>query len=470
MRRYFRSVEEQALLRRVVSRLDSLEQLFSIERYPEILQSLEKLRNAFDAWNSADVERQHNELLSEVALSLSRAIGLEDILSHIVDGLAKLVPFDAAGVFIVEGDGKTIAAEYLRGYRRDSYEMVHQKVGEGVVGRVVETGKTTLVNDVSQNPDYISARKSTRSELAVPMFSPATGEVIGVFNLESNNLHAYTVEDAELVGTLAANAAVAIEREQIYHRLIFQQRLQEELSLARRIQQSLLPANAKLLGLQISGVSIPSEQVGGDFYDFFTLSKKDLAFVMADVVGKGIPAALIMAGVRGSLRVEARNTYSIGQILDQVNTFVHSTSQPGEFVTMHYGVIDIVNRQITYSNAGHNPALLLRKTGEIFPLSIGGVPVGAFPEGKWVETTVPFDIGDTLFLYTDGVTEAEDPDENLFTFKHLMTVIQPLIGHPAEVIIQQIQDEVQKFTKGKPLSDDMTMLAILFEDGSLSND
>ncbi|MCX7836174.1 MAG: SpoIIE family protein phosphatase [bacterium] len=464
MRRFFRSVEEQALLRRVVNRLDTLEQLFTQGQHEEILQALEKLRASFDAWNSADIERQHNELLSEVALSLSRAIGLEDILSHIVEGLAKLVPFDAAGVFIVERDGKTIAAEYLRGYRRDSYELVHQKVGEGIVGRVVETGKTMIVNDVSQNPYYIAARKGTRSELAVPMFSPASGEVIGVFNLESNNLNAYTVEDAELVSTLAANAAVAIEREQIYHRLIYQQRIQEELALARRIQQSLLPANTNVLGLDIYGLSIPSEQVGGDYYDFFTLSHKDLAFVMSDVVGKGIPAAIIMAGVRGSLRVEARTTYSIGQILEHVNNFVHSTSQPGEFVTIHYGVVDVANFQITYSNAGHNPAMLLNKQGEIQLLSQGGVPIGAFPEGKWTESIVPFHPGDTLLLYTDGVTEAENPKGQMFTAKRLMSLLQTCVGKSAKEIIQIIQQEVVAFTEGKSFADDMTLLAIVFEE------
>lgn len=464
MRRFFRSIEEQALLKRVVTRLDSLEQLFSQGNYPEILQSLEKLRASFDAWNSADIERQHNELLSEVALSLSRAIGLEDILSHIVEGLAKLVPFDAAGVFIVEGDGKTIAAEYLRGYRRDSYALVHQKVGEGIVGRVVETGKTMIVNDVSQDPYYIAARKGTRSELAVPMFSPASGEVIGVFNLESNNLNAYTIEDAELVSTLAANAAVAIEREQIYHRLIYQQRIQEELALARRIQQSLLPPNAKIAGLDIHGISVPSEQVGGDYYDFFALSKKDIAFVMSDVVGKGIPAALIMAGVRGSLRVEARTTYSIGQILEHVNSFVHSTSQPGEFVTIHYGVIDVEKEQITYSNAGHNPAMLLSKTGEVTLLAQGGVPIGAFPEGKWIETTVPFHRGDVLLLYTDGVTEAENPTGQMFSTKRLISLLQTCIGKSSQEIIQTIQNEVFKFTEGKAITDDMTLLAIVFEE------
>ncbi|MDK9699555.1 MAG: SpoIIE family protein phosphatase [bacterium] len=466
MRRPFRTNEEQALQKRIQYRLETVEQLVRSGNCEQASTLLDGLQKALVAWTQAEWERKHNELLSEVAISLSKAIALEDILAQIIDGLARILPFDAAGVFLVEGDGKHIAAEYLRGYRRDSYQLVHQKVGEGVVGNVVTNGRTAIIGDVSTDPHYISARNGTRSELAVPMFSPVTGEVIGVFNLESNNLFAYADDDAELLSTLAANAAVAIERAQMYRRLMHQQRMNEELALARRIQVSLLPPDQTITGLELHGHSISSEQVGGDYYDFFTLTEEDVAITIADVAGKGIPAALIMAGLRGSLRVEARNTYSIGTILKHVNMFLHSTSQPGEYVTLFYGVINTTRNELTYSNAGHNPAVLRKKDGTIQQLSIGSVPVGAFPEAQWPETTIPFVPGDFLLLYTDGVTEAENKEGIMFGQKRLLECINTCGTDSADAILEAVKTAVNRHLDGLHAGDDLTMLAVVYKEVS----
>ncbi len=465
MRKAFQLTEEQALLKRIHSRLETVERNLRSTDFEQNQELLSSIHLSLAAWDKSESQRMRYELFSEVAMSLSRAIGLDDILTQIVDGLAKIIPFDAVAVLIV--DHNEIAAEYLRGYLTDAYEKVHQKLGEGIVGRIVQTGRTECIPDVRKDPNYISARIGTRSELAVPMFSQATGEVIGVFNLESNNLNAYDNDDADLVATLASNAAVAIERAQMYHQVLHQQRINEELAVARRIQQSLLPADDELYGLEMKGYSYPSELVGGDYYDFFPLTDKDVGIVIADVAGKGVPAALIMAGLRGSLRVEARNTYAIGQIIDHINRFLHSTSRPGEFVTLFYGVIDCNKQILTYTNAGHNPGILFRSNGEVELLSRGGVPVGAFPEGEWEETRIEFNPGDHLLLYTDGVTEAESNSQGMFGIKRLVDTVKELQGPNAQTVIDTVRRAAATHLNGKEFSDDMTLLSIVYgQEGS----
>jgi len=461
MRKAFQLTEEQALLKRIHTRLESVEQLLTNGSKETSIALLNDIHASLSEWDKAESERQRYELLSEVAFTLSRAIGLDDILTQIVDGLAKIIPFDAVGVFIVEKN--EIAAEYLRGYLIDAYEKVHKKLGKGIVGRVVETGRTVKISDVRTDNDYIAARVGTRSELAVPMFSQVSGEVIGVFNLESNNLNAYEDDDAELVATLASNAAIAIERSQMYHRLMHQQRINEELSVARRIQHSLLPTDASFNGLQLRGFSAPSELVGGDYYDFFPLTDKDIGIVIADVAGKGIPAALIMAGLRGSLRVEARTVYSISQIIDHVNQFLYSTSGPTEYVTLFYGVIDYEKNILTYTNAGHNPGLLYRKDGKIEQLDRGGVPIGMFNDQTWEETIVKFEPGDHLLLFTDGVTEAESISGNMFGITRLLESVGSLRNPTADQVIQHVKTIAAEHLNGNAFGDDMTLLSVVYQ-------
>src|SRR4029077_15859395 len=205
----------------------------------------------------------------------------------------------------------------------------------------------------------------------------------------------------------AAQCAVAIERARLTRELLERRHLEKELAIAREIQLSFLPKSDPVIaGFDVAGTSRPHDEGGGDYYDFIRLSDTRLGIAIADVAGKGIPAALLMAGFRMSLLAEIRNEFALRAIMRKVNSLVFESTDRHKFVTAFYGLLDFRNRVLTVTNAGHNPPLLLRATGEIVALTDGGIALGVLPEAHYEERPIAIRPGDVLVLYTDGVSEA----------------------------------------------------------------
>lgn len=184
----------------------------------------------------------------------------------------------------------------------------------------------------------------------------------------------------------------------------------------------------------------------------------DLYFLLADVSGKGIAAALLMAAFRASLLAEIRNHYAIRRIFEKVNRLLYESTDTGKFVTAFYGVLDVKNRVFTFSNAGHNPPLLLRENGTVEWLTEGGLALGILTEATYEERPVPLSTGDVLVLYTDGVTEASTSTGEQYGVKRLEDLVRRLAQEPAAVIVDAIRNEVEAFTGEMHLNDDLTLV------------
>lgn len=419
------------------------------ERFDSLLEQIEEVQR----------DRLELDLLSQTALTLANALDLREVLDRIADSLKQIVDYDAAGIFLIRADQRTVEAEWMRGYEHCDPALVRQKLDVGLMGWAIQHHAPVVVSDVAQDPRYYNARPQTRSELVVPMFS--AGNIIGCFNLESDRVGSYTERDAEHLAAFASHAAVAIERARMHREILQKQLLDEELILARRMQQDLLPKQApKFDHFDITGVNIPSEAVGGDYFDYIPLTQKDLGIVIGDVSGKGVPAAFVMASLRAALRIEAFSHYAISTILSRVNDYLAESTDSNIFVTAFYGVLDTETGMLTYANAGHNPPLLLRADGNRELLSEGGMLLGAFPNALYHEYRVSFKTNDLLVLYTDGATEAENASGEQFGVERLETAIRKSSAQGPRAVIQELLKAIQEHTGKTERQDDITLIVI----------
>lgn len=403
-----------------------------------------------------------NRQLCAISVSLGQALELGELLRRILDHLGEIVPYDAAGIYLKRGDD----IQWLEhvGYPGDAQEPLHLKLGEGIVGRVTEGGKPALVGDVLEDPDYVSARPQTRSEMVVPIASSAgdaDGAIIGAFNVESDRPHAFTERDLERLEVFASLATVAIDREWARALGEEKQRIDRELAVARRIQQYFLPRRTPIVpGYELWGSQRPSIEMSGDYYDVIPVADGHFGLVVADVSGKGVPAALIMASVRAGLISEVRNVYAIRRVIAEVNQFLVDSIEQGSFVTAFYGVLDAANRQLTFVNAGHEPPLLYRPDEGAQWLSTGGTILGAFPDLSFEESRVVLRPNDLLVLYTDGVTEARRDGDEFFGQERILEVVAREEWSSAKALGEALMGEVRAFSGRDDPEDDETLLVV----------
>ena len=408
-------------------------------------------------------------MLLDITKKISRSLDLQEVLNLVMDTLDSLIPYDAAGIFLIEcGDKELVPqgeepcqfkAEAVRGYDIQELYDLHLKLGEGFLGSVALSGKPIISNDVRGDPVYVNARDRTRSEMVAPIIS--NDEVIGCFDLESDELNAYSDDDLEVLMLLASQVAIIIEKVMLHEQLIEKKRLEGQLEVARQVQLELLPANDPLLaGFDISGYNFPTEEVSGDYYDWVRVYDDQIGIVIADVSGKGVPAAILMAFLRASLRAASHIGYSAHISMAKVNYLLWESIERNQFVTAFYGILDATTRTLSYSNAGHNPPVLIKANGETRFLDPGEQPVGMFQGTRYHEYHVVFEPGDVFVLYTDGATEAESPDGEEFGRERLAEAVKESLNKPAREMIAGIQMAVLEWTASVGANDDVTFFVI----------
>jgi CHASE2 domain-containing sensor protein len=244
--------------------------------------------------------------------------------------------------------------------------------------------------------------------------------------------------------------------------------VEQELAVARRVQQDLLPKGPLTAGdLQVAGANLPCFAVGGDYFDYFPLGDGRIGLAIGDVSGKGVPAALLMSKLQAILRGEASRATSVAAVAEGANRqLMDSMEGAKKFVTLFYAVLDPETRTLRYTNAGHNPPMLLRADGRLELLETGGLLVGIFAHAQYEVGVVELGPGDALVLFTDGVTEAEDRRKAQYGEERLEALIRAVRGEPAREIGDRICQEVLKFSKGTHQADDITVVVAKVEEGA----
>ncbi|SRR5581483_165290 len=411
-------------------------------------------------------------MLLDITKTISRSLDLDEVLNLVMDTLDSLIPYDAAGIYLVkcsrpftEWDESMLDetcvfhTQAVRGYEIDDLQELNLKMGEGIIGHVAVTGRPYVSNDVRNNRRYINARPRTNSEMVAPIIS--NNEVIGVFDLESDELNAYSNDDLEVLMLLASQVAIIIEKVMLHDQLIEKQRLETQLEVARQVQLELLPPrDPELEGFDISAYNFPTEEVSGDYYDWVRIYDDQIGIVIADVSGKGMPAALLMAFLRASLRAATHIGYAPHISMSKVNYLLWESIERNQFVTAFYGILDATNRTIAYSNAGHNPALLMDKDGTSRFEERGGVPLGMFRDTRYYEYYETMKPGQVLVLYTDGVTEAMNAAGEEYGRERLVDAVRQARDSSARDIIDFIHRDVIEWTEGRGAHDDVTFFVI----------
>jgi sigma-B regulation protein RsbU (phosphoserine phosphatase) len=231
--------------------------------------------------------------------------------------------------------------------------------------------------------------------------------------------------------------------------------------LARDIQLNLLPTlPPRIEGYDIAGKSISAKDVGGDYFDYIPRQDNTLAFCLGDVSGKGMPAALLMANLQATLRGQSGLHNTCHDCIQFSNKLLYESTDPQKFATLFYGILDPEKHQLRYCNAGHDNPVLIRKDETPVRLETGGVVMGFVPDFHYSEDTTVFDSGTVLLIYSDGITEAMNQQEEEFGEERLFSVLQTHIDQPAQNIIQYILDAVSLYVGKVPQMDDMTLLVI----------
>jgi sigma-B regulation protein RsbU (phosphoserine phosphatase) len=295
--------------------------------------------------------------------------------------------------------------------------------------------------------------------MIVPLIN--RGQMQGFIAL-SNKIsgYSYNYEDITTLNILSNQLVIAMANARLYQESLEKQRLEEELSLARQIQKDLLPKELPVgRDFEFAAYSEPSRYVGGDFYDFMHTKRNNLGIVVADVSGKGMPAALMVSQIQAMLRSEVRNTDSIIRILQNVNYLMSTTTSAEKFVTLFYAEYDPEKRIMHYANAGHNYPIVINSKGEHAFLIEGGLLMGAFKEATYKSDSLKLSPGDLVFFYTDGINEAFSPGGEQYGEERLLDLITSIRGLSAQEIADRVVKEVVDFSSTEIPQDDMTVVA-----------
>jgi len=301
--------------------------------------------------------------------------------------------------------------------------------------------------------------KLERSGLSSAVPFLAWGKLRGLLVLDADS-ESLPSHQRELLTALAARAGTAIDNAILYREALERHRLEKELAVARRIQEDLLPSRDPVFpSVEISGTMIPSQEVGGDYYDYVMLGEKRIGIALGDVTGKGIPAALVMAAVQATLKADAERWPSPSKLVAVINSRVYQLKQPERFATFFYCCLDAAERTVTYCNAGHHPPVLLRSDGSVERLTEGGLLLGVRPDPPYEEATVKLESGDVLVIFTDGIIE-QRREEEFYGEERLIAIMRQNKNLAATRLKKLIVDSVLEFSSDGTNEDDLTLVVI----------
>lgn len=404
-------------------------------------------------------------MLLDITKTISRSLDLDEVLNLVMDTLGSLIPYDAAGIYLIEFSPKDkspyiFKSKVIRGYQI-SFDLIEPrlKMGEGFLGTVAQFGKAIISPDVSRDKRYFAARERTQSEMLAPIIS--NDKVIGVFDLESDSLDAYSEDDLSVLQLLTSQVAIIIEKVRLHEEVVEKKRLQAQLEIARQVQLELLPSTDPTAeNFDISAYIFPAEEVSGDYYDWVKVYDDQIGIVVADAVGKGIPAALLMAFLRASLRSCVQIGYAPHIAFTKVGSLLRESIEDNQFITAIYGILDSTNKTFVFSNAGHNPPLLIKPDGEYRFVEYGDTPLGMFDDTHYHQHFIRFEEGQMMVIYTDGITEAANPAGEEYGNDRFAKRVLDGIDLPAKQLIDHIRKGVADFTERKFLDDDGTLFIV----------
>jgi sigma-B regulation protein RsbU (phosphoserine phosphatase) len=402
-------------------------------------------------------------VLNEVSKALVLHQPLHDLLERIMDLISEYLPMDRGVLMLKEGNPPQMIAKVPR---INNKNLLRQKilVSQSIINLVLDNHSSVLTAD-AQTDDRLRMkdsiiRSNIHSAMCVPLWN--NREIIGVIYADRISLlEQFTEDDLRMMTLLSNLAAVKIENAMAVEKAIEVEKFQKELALAAQIQKDFLPKKNPVCDrLDIAWMFIPCNQVGGDYYDFISIDPCRLALIVADVSGKGISAALLMASLRAALIAEVGPQFRLETVAAKLNDFVHSSSAPNRFISCFICDLDMTTGQLRYVNAGHNPPIIFSKDGQVRRLDPTGFCLGMFPAVSYDIAEVTVEKGETIVLYTDGITDTRDNTNQDFGENRLIGLLKKNAKKPAAEIVSKVNTELSAFSSEVDPFDDMTLIVL----------
>lgn len=420
-------------------------------------------------------------LLHKVGKGLTAEANFDTILELILDYSIEVINCKAAALLLVSPNKKYLTVKYIHGLyppieKVEGYATTKEKflvekfksekipIGETYLGEVAQSGEPLLITDAINNKKIVQTAKGLmdiKTLIVVPL--KFKDEVIGVVtycNKEEGG--PFTDNEFSIAQTLSEQAAITLNNFRLYNELLGKQRDERELEIAGEIQTNLLPKETPAIpSLDMFAYNKPAKGVGGDYYDFVNFNNENLAVIMADVAGKGVPAALVMVMIRTTLHNILRPNLKPSSIVNYLNKFLCVESTKDRYATMFYFLLNIKNKKLIYSNAAHGPLLLYRKAENNFQLlDTPGLPIGVAEDQKYEQGIIKLQNGDIVLLYTDGITEAMNEKRNQFSLDKVKSIIKENAKKKAGEIGTIIKEQIDEFIGEAPQHDDQTLILL----------
>lgn len=415
-------------------------------------------------------------LLLEATSLLHSQLPLDSVLASMLDHAISITHADRG--LLIEPDATGVMRIHLaRGSKGDNLPIESLNPSQTAIHQALGRQSSIITDDLNLAGLDLQFAESVviqglRAVVAIPLYASARavadtggnlqrGPLLGVIYLDSRRIAAFSAIDRQILDALAVQAASIIDNARLVERERERQRLEQELSIARNIQQALLPQGLRDFPyLAVTGVQFQCTEVGGDYFDVVPSGEDRTSFMIADVSGKGLGAALVttmLPGVLSGLTMGAEPV----KVFSHFNRFLCNHAQIGRYVTMFMGMIG-EDGMLEYMKAGHPSPLLLRK-GEVSELyNEGSFPVGLIPEAQFEMARLQLEPDDTLILFSDGITEAQNVNRDLFEVSGLVSALAGKQDLPVEILQHSVLDAVRDFTRGAPPSDDITLLVVRY--------
>ena len=400
-------------------------------------------------------------VVTALALELIEDRSMNDLFEFILDRVADIFKPSRAALALLAADGKSFSNVRLR--RNDVNESLDLFISRTLIAEVVEERNVVSFVDSVQDDKLARAESIVAQHIRSAVCAPLlVGDaVLGVLYLDFQvNRGAVTHDDVKLIAQIARFAAVKLETTRLREEALAKAKLDEELRTAYVIQSRLLPTELPAIdGYAFAGTNKPCRTVSGDYFDVVLRPDGRMYFIIADVSGKGITAALVMASVATAFNIFTRTDPAPADLVREMNVTLAPKTAPTKFVTLVVGVLDPRTGNVEFANAGHVAPLVVTRSG-IAQLTTTDMVVGLFAHAKYRNQNVVLEPGDSLVLFTDGVTEAENEEEEQLGLAPVAALVGTLHGQPAAQILEMIDTHVQTFCGSAPAADDVTMFAL----------
>jgi serine phosphatase RsbU (regulator of sigma subunit) len=457
---------------------DSYEMIFRAangsegESVPQLLTRIEHITSSEPSGGL----RKLNQLLEATAL-LHSQLPLDQVLASMLDQLVSIIDADRGLLLEPDANG-TLKVHLARRSGRLRLPPESMTPSQTAIQLALKQQAPVITEDLAQADMDLQAAQSivaqrlravvviplwtlTRAKTQESMVNVKRGELLGVLYLDSRRPTAFSQLDRQILDALAADAASILDNARLVEKERERQRLEQEINIARDIQQALLPRNfPDAPNFAVTGVNFPCLSVGGDYFDVFPLSDGRTAFVIADVSGKGLGAAIVTTMLQGALSGMTLGT-DPALVFNHVNRFLCDHTEVGRYATVFFGLLDN-DGHLEFINAGHPSPFLIRRGRAEEAFTEGSYPVGLVPEAQYTAACLKLEPGDTLVLFTDGVTEAMDPDDQLFGVPRLRQLLTGQLECPLDQLQKCILEAVENFTRGARQADDLTVLIVRY--------